>query len=147
MNPYEITRRRNSRGRLVNTGQRAPDATDSIVISVEYYQEYYLVKLPDRTYILTQFSDIYRDRLTADGSVTLPIGVKKTTSSAAREYLASICDEYEAGNIFSLYMIDDTWQKSYENTFFIIKLVISIVVFFLLAIIMLLIFFKVQKEQ
>lgn len=118
MNPYEITRRRNSRGRLVNTGQRAPDATDSIVISVEYYQEYYLVKLPDRTYILAQFSDVYRDRLTADGSVTLPIGAKKTTSSAAREYLASICEEYDAGKIFSLYMIDDTWQKSHENTFF-----------------------------
>lgn len=147
VNPYEITKRRNSRGRLVSTGQRAPDATDSIVISAEYYQEYYLVKLPDQTYILAQFSDVYRDRLATEGSVTLPIGVKKTTSNAAREYLESICDEYGASNIFSLYMIDDTWQKSHENTFFIIKLVISIVVFFLLAIFMLLIFFKLQKEQ
>ena len=147
VNPYEITRIRNSSGRLVSTGQRAPDATDSIVISAEYYQEYYLVRLPDQTYILAQFSDVYRDRLAAEGSVTLPIGIKKTTSSAAREYLASICEEYDAGKIFSLYMIDDTWQKSHENTFFLIKLVISTVVFFLLAIIMLLIFFKVQKEQ
>lgn len=116
VNPYEITKRRNSRGRLVSTDQRAPDATDSIVISAEYYQEYYLVRLPDQTYILAQFSDAYRDRLAAEGSVTLPIGIKKTTSNAAREYLESICDEYGAGNIFSLYMIDDTWQKSHENT-------------------------------
>lgn len=147
VDPYKIRKRRTRNGRLVSTGQRAPDATDDAIVATEYYQEYYLVRLSDQTYILAQFSDAYRDRIAGGGSVTLPIGVKKTTAGEARKYLENICGEYGADNTFVLYMIDDEWQKAHENTFFVIKLGISIATFFLLSIIMLLIFYKVQKRQ
>lgn len=146
VDPYEITKARNSRGRLVSTGRRAPEVTDSEIMSVEYYQEYYLVKLPDETYILAQCSDIYRDRAAA-GTVTLPIGKKKANSNSAKQYLAEICDKYGADNAVALYMIDDEWQESHELSFFMIKLGIAVVVFFLLAVSMFLVFYKIKDKQ
>lgn len=147
VDPFEITKVRNSKGRLVSSGRKAPEVTDDVVTSVEYYQEYYLVRLQDGTYILAQFSDVYVDKITEGDMVTLPIGMKKTNSSAVKQALRDICKKYGADNTYTLYMIDNEWQQSNENLFFFIRLAIAVVVFFVLAVSLLVVFYKVRERR
>lgn len=69
VNPSKITRTAMPNGRTVNTGRRAPDATDNAITAVEHYQEFYLIRLPDQTYILAQFDRIYRAEIEKGGAV------------------------------------------------------------------------------
>lgn len=146
VDPYAVTKIRNSRGRLVSSGRKAPEVTGDIITSTEYYQEYYLVKLPDGTYILAQFSDVYKDKMVNGEAVLLPIGIRKTNSSAVRQALGDICREYGADSTYTLYMIDDEWQKTNENLFFFIKLAIAVAVFFALAVSLLAAFYKITER-
>lgn len=130
VDPYKITRVRTPSGRTVNTGRKAPDATDNAVMAVEHYQEFYLIRLPDRTYILAQFDRIYREEIEKGGAVTLPAGVKKPVSGEAQKYLKEICEAYGADRSCVLYMIDDEWQQQHDFLFFMIKLLIAAAVFF-----------------
>lgn len=147
VDPYSITKIRNSNGRLISTGRKAPEIVDNAVSALEYYQEYYLIRLSDGTYILAQFSDVYREKIEKGEKTVLPIGVKKTNSSDAKQALKDICEEYGADNTFTLYMIDDEWQKEHENTFFIIKLAIAVAAFFILAISLLVILYKLEDRR
>lgn len=125
VNPYKAGR---------GNGRRAPDATDSMVTAIKDYQEFYLIRLPDQTYILAQFSGIYRDEIEKGGTVTLPAGVKKSVSSEARKYLTDICEAYGADSSCVLYMIDDEWQQAHDPQFFMIKLGFAVVVFFVVGV-------------
>ncbi|MBQ6687859.1 MAG: hypothetical protein IJN02_01340 [Bacteroidales bacterium] len=144
VDPYEITKVRNAKGRMVSSGRRAPDATDNAVQAVEYYQEYYLIKLPDESYILAQFGDTYREKIENGENITLPIGLRKANTDTARKYLKGICDSYQADNTYTLYMIDDEWQEEHEFTFMLMKFGIAAVVFIVLAVGALTIFYKVS---
>lgn len=145
VDPYEITKMRNSSGRMVRTGRKAPEVTDNAIEAAEYYQEYHLIQLSDGTYILAQFSGAYQEKLKQGENVMLPIGVKKANSTAAREYLEEICQQYGADSSFTLYMIDDEWQEEHEFIFFIMKFGIAAVVFLVLAVGLLIIAEKFQK--
>lgn len=134
VDPYKIARTTMPNGRTVSTGRRAPDATDSAVMAVEHYQEFYLIRLPDQTYILAQFGRMYREEIERGGSVTLPAGVKKPVSAGAQKYLKEICEAYGADSSCVLYMIDDEWQQRHDFQFFIIKLGIAAAVFFAVGI-------------
>lgn len=134
VDPYKITRTTTPNGRMVGTGRRAPDATDSAAMAVEHYQEYYLIRLPDQTYILAQFGRMYREEMERGVAVTLPAGVKKPVSVEAQKYLKEICGAYGADCSCVLYMIDDEWQQRHDFQFFIIKLGIAAAVFFAMGI-------------
>jgi len=71
VDPYKITKMRNSRGRMVSSGRKAPEVTDSSIQAMEYYQEYYLIELPDQTYILAQFSSTYKKQIENGKAVTV----------------------------------------------------------------------------
>jgi len=130
VDPYKITRASTPNGRTVSTGRRAPDATDSAIMAAEHYQEFYLIRLPDQTYILAQFSRIYREEIEKGRAVTLPAGVKKPVSGEAQKYLKEICEAYGADSSCVLYLIDDEWQQEHDFQFFMIKLGIAAAVFF-----------------
>lgn len=130
VDPYKIARTTMPNGRMVSTGRRAPDATNSSVMAVEHYQEFYLIRLPDQTYILAQFGRMYREEIERGVSVTLPTGVKKPVSAEAQKYLKEICGAYGADSSCVLYMIDDEWQQRHDFQFFMIKLGIAAAVFF-----------------
>lgn len=147
VDPSAITKIGNSRGRLVSMGRTAPEVVDNGVSAVEYYQEFYLIRLEDGSCILAQFSDTYREKIEKSEKVVLPIGIKKTNSNDARKALKEICEEYGADNTFTLYMINDEWHQEHENIFFIIKMVISAVVFFILAISLLVILYKLEDRH
>lgn len=145
VDPYEITKVRNSSGRMVSSGRRASEVTDNMVEAVEYYQEYYLIQLTDGSYILAQFSDTYREKIQEEDTVLLPIGRRKTNSSTARQYLEEICRQYDVDNTYTLYMIDDEWQQDHEFTFMMIKYGIAVVVFFVVAVGLLLMYDKMKQ--
>lgn len=130
VNPYEITRVTNSRGRLVSAGKKAPEVTDRPLQLGEYYQEYYLVKLMDQSYVLAQLSDLQAKDCQNGNVITLPIGIKKTNSNEVKKSLADICEEYGADSSYTLYMIDDEWYQEHEFSFFVIRIIVAIVVFF-----------------
>lgn len=134
VDPYEVTKGKTSGGRLYSTGRRAPDATDNPLTAPDAYQEYYLIQLPDDTYILAQFSDSYRRAIERGEKVILPIGEKKANSSRAVSYLKKACEPYGASPDSSLYMIDDTWYQDHDFSMFMIKFAAAAVVFFVLAV-------------
>lgn len=134
VDPYKIARTTMPNGRRVSTGRRAPDATDSAIMAVEHYQEFYLIRLPDQTYILAQFGRMYREEIERGGPITLPEGIKKTVSAEAQKYLKEICEAYGADSSCVLYMIDDEWQQRHDFLFFMIKLGIAVAVFFAVGI-------------
>ena len=153
VDPYKITRASMPNGRTVSTGRRAPDATDNAIMAVEHYQEFYLIRLPDQTYILAQFGRIYREEIEKGGVVTLPAGVKKPVSGEAQKYLKEICEVYGADSSCVLYMIDDKWQQEHDFQFFMIKLGIAAAVFFAVGVPLFAFFSKItggkgqQEEQ
>ncbi|MGN6714337.1 hypothetical protein [Anaerocolumna jejuensis] len=133
LNPYEITNGRNNSGRIYRTGRKAAEATDSAILAVSDYIEYYLIQLPDDTYILAQFSDTYRKAIERGETVTLPLGIQKNTGKEARSYLKEICGKYGASTDYVLYAVDNEWNNEHEFTLFIIRFGISAVVFFILS--------------
>lgn len=134
VDPYEVTKGKTSSGRLYSTGRRAPDATDTPLTAPDAYQEYYLIQLPDGTYILAQFSDSYRRAIERGEKVILPIGEKKANSSSAVSYLTKACEPYGASAASCLYMIDDAWYQEHDFSMFMIKFMAAAVVFFVLAV-------------
>lgn len=132
---------------MVSTGRKAPEVTDSAIQAVEYYQEYYLICLEDGTYIPAQLDDSYREKIESGKAALLPLGIKKTNTNEARQYLKEICEEYGADDTCTLYMIDDNWQEEHEFTFFLIKFTVAAVVFFVLAVGLLMLAEKLQETN
>ncbi len=135
---------RNSRG--VSTGRKAPEATDNPVQALQHYQEYYLIRLADGTYILAQFGGDYKDKIENGETATLPIGTRKTNTSAAKQYLKDICGVYGADHTYTLYMIDDEWQQEHEFTFFMIKYGAAAAVFVAVAFGLMTVFYKIKEQ-
>lgn len=146
VDPYEVNKTRTSTGRMVRSGIRAPEVTDNIVQAATDYQEYYLVELPDQSMVLAQFSPTCIKDFHKGKAITLPIGYRKTNSNEAKNYLASICDEYGADNTYTLYMVNDEWQKNNDFKFFIIRFAIAAVVFFVLGTVLICISNKFGKQ-
>lgn len=137
LDPYKITSARNGRGRMYRTGRKAAEATNNSLLAVSSYIEYYLIKLPDDTYILAQFSDTCRKAIEKGETITLPLGIRKTTGKEARTYLKDICSRYGANPDYVLYAIDDEWNEEHEFTLFMIRFGISAAVFLILSVAML----------
>lgn len=137
LDPYKITSARNGRGRMYRTGRKAAEATNKSLFAVSSYIEYYLIKLPDDTYILAQFSDTCRKAIEKGETITLPLGIRKATGKETRTLLKDICSRYGANPDFVLYSIDNEWNEEHEFTLFMIRFGISAVVFLILSVTML----------
>ena len=136
VDPYEITKGRNSKGRLYSTGRRAPEITDMPAADAEYYREYYLIELEDSSYILAQFSASYQKKIEDGERVVLPVGLKKTNSDAAKSALKDICGMYHADHTYTLYMADDEWDQENNFTVFIVRFGAAAAVFFVTALLL-----------
>lgn len=121
-------------GRKYNKGRRAPEATDSTLMALDGYQEYYLIELSDGSYILAQFSETYRKKIEKGEVTELLIGQQKANRDSARKYLKEICDKYGASTTYTLYMVDDAWEQEHRFSVFMIKFGIAAVVFFVFSV-------------
>ena len=96
--------------------RRRADVTYTSFDVLNEYGEYYLLQLPDESYILAQMSDDDARRLKAGQEITLPVGRK---SPAHRQVLANIselCQQYDVNTDGVFYCIDDKWNEEHSFT-------------------------------
>lgn len=99
----------------------------------QYYQEYYLVRLPDSTYILALLSPGVERELRRKGEITLPIGRKETIRNEVRTLFTEACSTYEVEAVYYLHMVDNAWMEEKRGMRFALRLIPAAGVFFLLA--------------
>lgn len=78
------------------------------------YAEYYIIQLPDESYILAQMSIDDARKLKAGKAITLPIGRKTDVFSQALPALEDICEEYNVYTDGVFYCINDKWNESHS---------------------------------
>lgn len=100
--------------------RRKPYATRTPIMIPGSYQEFYLIQLPDSSYILAQFSESYRRAINKGKETTLPIGIKKRVGLAS-SLLQNICEQYGASDEYVLYTVDDDWYNHYDFIMVLIK--------------------------
>lgn len=133
VNPYET---RTYKGRKVAAAnQRKPAVKQSDLPILEDYNQYYLLQLPDKSYILAQLPPADAAAVAKGASVPLPLGKKTGLTVTARKYLTPICQKYNVkANAGVFYAFNDHWQKENYFTSFLLRLATAAVLWLALAV-------------
>lgn len=102
------------KGRTTGRQIRLPEITSSGWDLPGSYLPYYLLELPDYTYIVAQIPQETAKAIEKGKSVTLPIGQKVSMTSAAQNELSAICEEYGADMDSMFYAFNDKWQEEHQ---------------------------------
>ncbi len=124
---------RTYRGRTTTGSRRAEVSTSSLDIWGNYNQ-YYLLELPDHTYILAQVPQAEADAIAKGKGLTLPIGQKVGMTNTARSHLAAVCEKYGADMDGVFYAFDNQWQKEHHSTLFLLRFGAAALLWFVLAV-------------
>lgn len=108
--PYTTRRHK---GRVVNR-RRKEEVIQGAGSLTGDYNQYYLLKLPDGSYLLGQLHPLDAAAIARGKTVTLPIGAKTPVSAAAQGYLDELCAQYGASNKSALYTFDNAWYQQNE---------------------------------
>ncbi len=119
-----------------STGSRKADVITSNMDIFGNYNQYYILELPDRTFILAQISDKEADAIANGSSVTLNIGQKVGMTDIARSRLAAVCGEYGVNMDGVFYNFDNKWQKEHHLTLLLLRFGVAAMFCFLLAAVM-----------
>lgn len=130
VNPYS---RKMHHGRTYGQ-KKKPEVVVSKLDIWEDYNQYYLLELPDHSYILAQIPPKQADLISRGQKVTLPIGRKVGLSATAKSYLSQICADYHADTSGVLYTFNNEWQKKHYFLSFIIRFLVAAVLFFAVAV-------------
>lgn len=96
-------------------GQRyRPDVSSMAFDVLDEYGEYFLIQLPDKSYILAQISTDDARALKAGKKITLPIGKKAGVYQQALRDLENICQNYDVNTDGVFYCINDKWNEEHE---------------------------------
>lgn len=96
-------------------GQRyRPDVSSMAFDVLDEYGEYFLIQLPDKSYILAQISTDDARALKAGKKITLPIGKKAGVYQQALRDLDDICQNYDVNTDGVFYCINDKWNEEHE---------------------------------
>lgn len=117
-----------------STGSRRAEATQSGVDIWGNYNPYYLLELPDHSYILAQIPQTEAAAIAKGESVTLPVSRKVGMTDTARSYLTAICGEYGADMDGVLYAFDNEWQEEHHNTLLLLRFGAAALLWFVLAV-------------
>ena len=97
-------------------GDRRAEVKRGDSVEQAYYNQYYLLELPDHSYILAQIPQEAADAIEKGEHITLPIGQKVGMMDMARDYLSDICGEYGADMDGVLYTFDNEWQEEHLSS-------------------------------
>ncbi len=111
------------------------------------YGEYYIIKLPDESYILAQMPRDYALKLEAGKKVTLPIGQKISASSEALHKIEDLCEEYDVFTDGIFYCINDKWNESHSFLVMLIRFGIGALTALVLGTILIMIVDKIFKVK
>lgn len=127
-----ITKRVN--GRATGPKKRKKEVIQSAWFLWEDYQPYYLLELPDHSYLLAQIPQVQAAAIKRGEAVTLPLGEKDNVPSAAQQYLTEICQTYGVATDAVFYTWDDAWYEKHNFILFAIRFVFAAVICLALAV-------------
>lgn len=138
---------RRHKGRAVGGMKRKASVLTSKIDIWDDYNQIYLMKLPDDSYILAQLppgtvADIRRGK-----EVRLPIGRKKPVSYQAQPSLTAICEKYDVSTKEMLYTLDDEWNEAHHLQIFFLRFGIAVVVFFAVTLFLMFLFSKIFRRN
>jgi len=122
------------KGRTTGRQIRLPEITSSGWDLPGSYLPYYLLELPDHTYIVAQIPQETAKAIEKGKSVTLPIGQKVSMTSAAQNELSAICEEYEADMDGVFYAFDNEWQEEHHSALLLVRFGAAALLCFVLAV-------------
>ena len=117
-----------------STGSRRAEVSTSGLDIWGSYNPYYLLELPDHTYILAQIPQTEADAIARGESVTLPIGQKTGMTNAAWSRFAAVCGEYGADMDGVFYAFDNEWQEEHHTTLLLLRFGAAALLWFVLAV-------------
>ena len=124
---------RTYRGRTT-TGSRRDQVSTSRFDLMGNYLPYYLLELPDHTYILAQIPQEAAKAIEKGESVTLPVAQKVGMTNTARNYLSAICAEYGVDMDGVFYAFNNEWQGKHHSTLLLIRFGAAALLWFVLAV-------------
>lgn len=134
--------RRNSRTRT--TAGRSDLKKTAFDIFNEY-GEYYLIQIPDGSYILAQLPMEDARSLKQGKTITLPIGSKKGLTNSARARLEEICTEYNVSLDGVFYCINDNWNEKHSFMMLVSRFAVGALVLFSLGTVLIIVLHKIFK--
>lgn len=141
---YTNTRRRGRRG----GPRRRADVTNTALDVLDEYGEYYLLQLPDGSYILAQMSLDDARRIKAGKEVTLPVGRKAPANSQALANIKALCREYDVntkGGVF--YCVNDKWNEEHSMMLVLVRIGMTAVITIVVAVILIMIIDEFMKKK
>ena len=133
-----------------NSGRRGgprkrPDVNNMTFDILGEYGEYFILELPDHSYILAQISQDDAKKIKAGKEVTLPIGKKGGVHHQVLANIQELCDEYDVNTEGVFYCINDQWNESHQFRVQLTKLGILLGVTLVVGAILITIIDKVLK--
>lgn len=127
--------------------RRRADVTRTVFDIFDEYGEYYLIQLPDESYILAQMSEDNAQKLKAGKKITLPIGRKGAVHMQILPEIESICQEYGANTEGVFYCINDAWNEGHSTIMTFIRIAVIAVITFVLGAVLIMVIDKIFKVK
>lgn len=138
---------------IYNRSRRGGQRRKADVINTKFdifneYGEYYLVQLPDDSYVLAEVSLEEARKIKAGKSVALPVGRKQNADSRVLPNIQNICEEYGVADMEKIfYCIDDQWNQNNNFKVLMIRLAVGAVVVLALGTILIMVVDKIFKVK
>lgn len=121
ISPYQRSRKYGNRKR--------PDVTYTALDFFNEYGEYYLLQLPDESYILAQIPIADAWKIKLGKKVTLPIGKKHAANFQVLSRITDLCEEYNINTDEGIfYCINDQWNEEHHMLLFFIQFGVGFVI-------------------
>lgn len=140
---YTNTRRRGRRG----GPRKRADVTNTALDVLDEYGEYYLLQLPDGSYILAQMSVDDARRIKAGKEVILPVGRKAPANSQALANIKALCREYDVNTKGVFYCVDDKWNEEHSTMLVLIRVGMIAVMTIVIAVVLIMIIDEFMKKK
>lgn len=128
--------------------RRKPDVINTKFDIFNEYGEYYLVQLPDDSYVLAEISLEDARKVKAGKSVTLPVGRKMNSDSRVIPNIQELCEKYDVADTDKVfYCIDEQWNQKNNFKVLIIRFAIGAVVVLVLGTILITLVDKIFKVK
>ncbi len=111
------------------------------------YGEYFLIQLPDQSYILAQMSADDAKKIKSGKETVLPIGRKAGVHRQALPQIEDLCREYDANTEGLFYCINDRWNESHDLLVQIVRIGSAFLIAIVLGTILITVVGKIFKEK
>ena len=111
------------------------------------YAEYYLIQLPDKSYILAQMSMDDARKLKAGQAITLPVGQKSAVNRNVLANIKDLCEEYDVYTDGVFYCINDKWNEEHSFMVLLIRYGVGALIALVLGTLLIMLVDKIFKVK